>query len=92
MRQCAARGADRGLNVLAGGVDVAVEIELQRDLAQPLRACRTHALKGGYLPKLALERRGYEPRHRIRVRAGKLRRDLDDGEINLRERRIGRNE
>ena len=42
LRQNAGGGVDRGLDVLGGAVDVAVEIELQRDLADAERTGRLH--------------------------------------------------
>ncbi len=41
-RQRRGRGVDAGLHVLRGRVDVAVEVELQRDLAEPEGALRRH--------------------------------------------------
>ena len=87
LRKLAARGADRGLHVLPGGVDIAVEGKLQRDLAQPLRTRRAHILERRDLAELALQRRGDEPRHGVGIGARKLRRHLDDGKVHLGQRR-----
>ena len=52
-RQRRAGGIDRRLHVLRGGIDVAVELELQRDLADPERARRGHqSASDGICPKL----------------------------------------
>ena len=61
-RQRRARGVDRGLHVLRGAVDVAAEIELQRDLADAERARRGHHRQRRDLAELPLERRGHQRR------------------------------
>ena len=85
-RQRRSRGIDRGLHVLRGSVDVAIEHELQRDLAHAERARRCHHLERGDLPEVALERRRDQRRHHIGACARKLGRDLDGWEIHLRQR------
>ena len=86
-RQRRARRVDRGLHVLGGGVDVAVEIELQRDLADAERTRRRHQRERGNLAEIALERRRHQRRHGVGAGARQLGRDLDGGEIDLRQRR-----
>ena len=86
-RQRRAGGVDRRLHVLRGGVDVAVEIELQRDLADAERTRRGHRLQRRDLAELALQRRGDQRGDGVGIGAGQLRRDLDGREIDLRQRR-----
>ena len=91
-RQRRAGGVDRRLHVLRGGVDVAPEVELQRDLAEPVGARRGHGRQRRDLPELALQRGGDQRRHGLRVGARQLRRDLDGREVDLRQRRDGQPE
>ena len=86
-RQRRGGGIDRRLHVLRGGVDVAVEVELQRDLADAERARRGHRLQRRDLAELAFERRGDQRGDGVGIGAGQLRRDLDGREIDLRQRR-----
>ena len=86
-RQVGARGVDRRLHVPRGAVDVAVEAELQGDLRLADRARRGHLGDVGDLAEMALERGRDAGRHRLGAGAGKLRRDLDGREIDLRQRR-----
>ena len=87
LRQRRARAVDRGLHVLRRRVDVAVEIELQRDLADPERARRDQIRERGNLPELPLQRRGHQRRDHVGARARKLRGHLDGREVDLRQRR-----
>ena len=59
-RQLSAGFGNGRLDVLRGGVDVAVERELDRDVVEPLRVGRAHRLYAGDGRELPLERR----RHR----------------------------
>ena len=86
-RQRRGGGVDRRLHVLRGGVDVAVQIELQRDLADAEGTRRGHRRQRRDLAELALQRRGHQRRHRVGAGAGKLRGHLDGGEVDLRQRR-----
>ena len=69
-RQRRAGRVDRRLHVLRRGIDVAPEIELQRDLAEPVRARRGHGRQRRDLPELALQRGGDQRRHGLRIGAG----------------------
>ena len=60
---------DRRLHVLRGGVDVAVERELHRDLRLPEARRRRHVVDAGDRRELLLERRRDRRRHRLRARA-----------------------
>src|SRR6185437_12183033 len=51
----AAGGVDGGLDVAAGGVDVAVQVELQRDVGRAQRARRGHFGDAGDAAELPLE-------------------------------------
>mgnify|MGYP003911623099 CR=1 FL=1 len=59
-----------GLHILGGAVDIARQLELQRDLADPERTRRRHRRQRGDLAELALERRGDECGDRFRIAAG----------------------
>ena len=59
----AARGVDGGLHVARRGVDVAVQVELQRDAGRAERAGRGHLGDAGDAPELPLQRRGHRGRH-----------------------------
>ena len=61
-RQLPRRAADHRLHVLRGGVDVAAQVELQRDVGAALRAGRVDAGQAGDGRELLLERQ----RHRRR--------------------------
>jgi hypothetical protein len=78
---------DRGLHVLLGRVDVAREIELERDLRDAVTAHRAHARERRDLAELPLERCRDRRAHRLRVRTRQLRRDDDRGVVDLRQRR-----
>ena len=85
-RQRRARGVDGRLHVLGGGIDVAVEHELQRDLADAVGGGRGHAGERRDLPELALERRGDQVGGGLGIGARQLGRHLDGREIDLRQR------
>ncbi|MGY3359021.1 hypothetical protein ACVWZK_005684 [Bradyrhizobium sp. GM0.4] len=84
--QHAGRRVDRSLDVLGGTVDVAVEIELQRDLADAERARRVHRRQRRDLAELPLQGRGDQRGDHVGARAGQLRRHLHGREIDLRQR------
>src|SRR5713226_3447736 len=88
-RELAARRIDGCLNVARRGVDVAVQVKLQRDSrgAQPAR--RRHLRNAGDAAELALQRRGYGRSHGLRTRAREIRADRNCREIHLRQRRYG---
>ena len=54
-RQRRSGGVDRSLDVLGGGIDVAIEIELQRDAAEAERTRRRHGGQRLDLAELAFE-------------------------------------
>ena len=85
-RQGRAGGIDGGLQVLRGAVDVAVEVELQGDLADPVGARRRHDRQRGNLAELAFQRRGDQRGHGLGIGAGKLGGHLDGGEVDLGQR------
>ena len=87
-RQRRAGGGDGGLHVLGGGVDVAVERELQRHLATGrATTTRSSSRAPGIWPSWRSSGAGDEVRHRVGIGAGQLRRHLDGREIDLRQRR-----
>ena len=77
-------GVDRRLHVLGGAVDVAAELELQRDGARAEGADRRHLRDAGDLAELAFQRLRHRGGHRLRAAAGQLRRDLDGRKVHLR--------
>ena len=85
-RQLAAGGVDRGLHVVGGGVDRAVEVELDRDRGRPEIAGRGHLRDAGDLRKLALQRLRDRRGHGFRAAAGQGGGDLDGREVDLRQR------
>ena len=87
LRQLPGGGVDRSLDVVGGGVDVAVEIELDGDRGRAERARRRHLRDAWYLRDLPFERLRDRGRHRVRGRAGQLSRDGDRRKIDLRQGR-----
>src|SRR5262249_57098085 len=77
----------RSLHVLGGAVDIAVELELERDLADAVGARRRDRREGRDLAELALERCRHQRSGGVGIRAWQLGRDLDSREIDLRQRR-----
>ena len=82
-------GVDRGLDVLRRTVDVALEIELQRDRERAGAARRGHLLESRYRRKLLLERRRNCRCHGVRAGARVIDRHHDGREIDLGQRRHG---
>ena len=62
---------------VGGAVDVAAELELDRELGEAERARRGELGDAGNLRELLLERRRHRRRHGLRIGARQLRRDLD---------------
>ena len=87
LRQLLAGDRDRGLHVLRGRVDVAVEIELNDDRRGAERAQRRHLRDAGNLRELPLERRGDRGGDGFGAGALPGGGDLDGREIDLRQRR-----
>ena len=86
-RQLAAGGVDRGLHVVGGAVDVAVEIELDGDRGGAEIARRGHLRDAGNLRELPLQRLRHRGGHGLRAAAGQGGGDLDGREVDLRQRR-----
>ena len=86
-RQPALRDGQRGLHVERGGIDVAVEIELDGDDAGALRGTRRHRGDAGDGRELALDDAGDRGRHGIGARARQGRGDGNGREIDPRQRR-----
>src|SRR6202022_3885765 len=86
-RKLPAGGVDGRLNVSGRGVDVPVQIELERDVGGPLRARRRHLGDAGDSAELALERGGDGGGHRLRVAARYSGVDVDRRKLDLRKRR-----
>ena len=88
-RQLSGGGVDRGLDIVGGGVDVAVEIELDGDRGRAKRTRRRHLGDARNLRDLAFERLRDRCGHGVRRCSGQLSRDGDGRKIDLRQRRDG---
>ena len=86
-RQLSAGGVDRGLHVVGGGVDRAVEVELDRDRGGAEITRRRHLGDAGNLRELALQRLRHRRGHGFRAAARQRGRHLDGREVDLRQRR-----
>ncbi len=83
----AASGVDGGLDVASGGVDIAIEIELQSDAGRPEATRGSHLGDAGDAAKLALEGRGDCRSHGFRACARQAGAHGNSRKINLRKRR-----
>ena len=86
LRQRPAGGRNRGLNVLRRGVDVAIEIELNRNRGSVERTHRGQLRDPGNLPELALQRRRNGCRHGLGARTLQRCIHPNGGKIHLRQR------
>ena len=86
-RELTGRRGDRRLDVPRGAVDVARQVELERDRRGAQEADGRHLRNAGDAPELTLERRGDGGRHRLGARAGQTRDDGDRREVHLWQRR-----
>ena len=86
-RQATQRRRDHRLHVEGGAVDVAIKIELHRDVRTAIGRTRGHQVDAGNLREGALERRDNGCRHGLRVGAGQLRCDGNRREVDARQRR-----
>ena len=84
-RQLPRRLRDHRLHVLRGRIDVAAQIELQRDVGAALRAGRVDRLQPGNRGELLLERQRDRRGHRIGARAGQRGAHLNGGEVDRRQ-------
>ena len=87
LRQLPGGGVDRGLDVVGGGVDVAVEIELDGDRRRAERTRRRHLRDAWNLRDLPFERLRDRGRHRVRGSARQRSRDGDGRKVDLRQGR-----
>src|SRR5258708_7772134 len=86
-RKVAASRVDGGLNVARGGVDVSIEIELQR-YARVAKAARgSHLRDAGDAAELPFQRRSHSGGHGLRTRTRQAGTDRNRWKINLRQRR-----
>ena len=85
-RQDAARLVDRRLHVGGGAVDIARQVELQRDRRGPLHIRRRDLVHPRQCRELALERLRHRGRHDLRAGARQRRADADRWEIDGRQR------
>ena len=86
-RQQRARGVDRRLHVARRAVDVAAQVELERDVRRAERARGGHLGDRGDAPERALERGGHRGGHGLGARAREPGVHRDGREVHLRERR-----
>ena len=84
--QLAARRIDGGLHVARGGIDVAVQIELQRDAGRAQLARRCHLVDAGDAAELPLQRSRHRRCHGLRARARQACADADHGKLHLGQR------
>ena len=82
--QVGQRGVERGLHVTRRAVDLAVEVELNRDVGVAERRGRGDLGDAGDLAKAPLQRRGHRRRHDRRIGARPARRDADGREFDGR--------
>ena len=88
-RQVGAGGVDRGLHVARRAIDVAGQIELERDLAAAQGTRRGHLRYVRDVSELPLQGGGDGGRHDGRAGAGQVGVHVDGGEIDLGQRRYG---
>jgi hypothetical protein len=88
-RQVSLCDRKRGLHIERGGIDVAIKIELDRDLGRAGRARRSHRGDAGDRRKLPLDGSRDGRRHDFRVRTRQVRIDVDGREIDARQRGYG---
>ncbi len=88
--QLRTRRVDGSLHVTRGAIDVAVEVELQGDIAATERARRGHLRDAGDASELALQGCCNGRGGGLRAGAGQLCLHIDGGELNLRQRRDGK--
>ena len=85
--QQAPRRVDGRLHIARRAVDVAAQVELQRDAGAAQRAGGGDLAHPGNAPQRPLQRRGHRGRHGLGARPRQARPHLDGGEIHLRQRR-----
>ena len=85
--QVGAGGVDGGLHFSSGGVNLAVQVELQADAGRAGAAGRSHFVDPGNHAQAALQRRGDAAGHRVGAGAGQRGVDRNRRVIDLRQRR-----
>ena len=75
------------MHVQRGAVDVAIKVELHRDVGLARLRARRHQRNAGNGRKGALKRRGDRGRHRLGVGARQLRGNVDGREVHAGQRR-----
>ncbi len=86
-RQVGARGADRRLHFARGGIDLAIQFELQVDPGRAGAAAGRHFIDAGNRAEAPLQRRGHARGHRIGTCARQRRRHRNGRVVDLRQRR-----
>jgi hypothetical protein len=85
VRQPPARHRDRRLDIQSGGVDVAIEVELQRDPGAAGGVGRRDRVDAGDGGELPLEGRRHGDGHGVRARARIAHRDADRRHVDARD-------
>ena len=85
--QVGARRVDGGFHVARRAVDVAAEVELERDGGGAERTGRGHLRDAGDVAELPLQRSGHGSGHDLGAGAGQRGADGDGGIIHLGQRR-----
>ena len=85
----AASRIDGGLNVAGGGVDIAIQIELESNTSGPEAARGSHLRNAGNAAELALKGRGHCGGHGLRARTGEAGAHANRRKIDLGQRRDG---
>ena len=87
--QVSARGVDGGLHIAGSAVDIAAEVELESDRADPKGAGGGHLRNSGDVAELAFQRSGHGGGHYFRAGAGQGGSNGDGCEIDLGQGRNG---
>ena len=85
-RKLAARGIDGRLHIASSGINVPVQIKLQRDAGRAQLARRGHLVHARDASELPLQRRGHCRSHRLRVGAWQRCANADHRKIHSRQR------
>ena len=84
-RQLPLHARNGRLHVLRRAVDVAAQVELQRDVRRAERAGRRHRIDARNRRELLFKRRRHGRRHRVRIRPGQVRAHVDRREVDVRQ-------
>ena len=88
-RQGASGGVNGSLHIASGGIDVAIEVELQDDVGRSQLAGRGHLGNARNPPELPFQRSGDGGAHGFRACSGQRSGNRDHRVLDLRQRRDG---